>query len=185
MTRPTLATDRLRLEPLAEEHAELLVELDSDPEVLRHIFGRALSREESLAALSLRMDPDSDEQGFGLWVGFEGCEAGPSFAGWWCLLLDADPTTAELGYRLPQSAWGRGLATEGSRAMLDHAFGGLGLASVWAQTRDTNLESRRVLAKCGLRHVGWLEPTVLRYELTREEWSSVGELTPAPGTRST
>ncbi|QZY29567.1 GNAT family N-acetyltransferase [Nocardioides coralli] len=46
--RPTLHTERLRLEPLTEDHLELLVELDSDPEVLRHIVGRALTRKEVL-----------------------------------------------------------------------------------------------------------------------------------------
>jgi RimJ/RimL family protein N-acetyltransferase len=165
--RPVLTTARLRLEPLRPEHAELLVELDSDPEVLRHIFGRALSREESLATLPLRLDPAADERGLGMWVGFEETASGPAFAGWWCLLLDPDPTTAELGYRLPRSAWGRGLATEGARAMLDHGFGALGLASVWAETRTTNVASQHVLAKCGLHFVSEVRRTVLRYEVGR------------------
>jgi RimJ/RimL family protein N-acetyltransferase len=170
--RPTLSTPRLRLEPLRPEHAELLVELDSDPEVLQHIFGRALSREESLAAFPLRMDPDSDERGLGLWVGFQdaGFEDRP-FVGWWCLLRDADPTTAEVGYRLPRSAWGRGLATEGARAMLDHGFETVGLDSVWAETRDTNLASQNVLTKSALRQVSRSADGVLRYVVTRIEWA--------------
>jgi RimJ/RimL family protein N-acetyltransferase len=170
MTRPVLTTARLRLEPLTEDHAELLVELDSDPEVLRHIIGRALTREESLAALPLRMDPDADELGLGVWVGFEDDGPESAFVGWWCLLLDADPTTAELGYRLPRSAWGRGLATEGAAAMLAHGFASLALDSVWAQTRDTNHASRRVLTKLGLRPAGRLQPGILRYVITREVW---------------
>ena len=167
MTRPVLSTERLRLEPLVEEHAELLVELDSDPAVLEHILGRALTREESLAALPLRMDPDADARGLGLWVGFQDAD----FVGWWCLLLDTDPTTAELGYRLPRSAWGRGLATEGARAMLDHGFETLGLGSVWAETRSTNLASRNVLTKNALRPVGTAPKGVLRYQVSRDEWA--------------
>jgi RimJ/RimL family protein N-acetyltransferase len=169
--RTVLTTARLRLEPLRPEHAELLVELDADPDVLEHILGRALTREESLAAFPLRLDDEADERGLGLWVGFEGDD----FVGWWCLLRDADPTTAELGYRLPQRAWGRGLATEGARAMLDHGFGTVGLDSVWAETRVSNVASQHVLAKCGLDLVGQVRPQVLRYECTR--WDR--------GTRST
>jgi RimJ/RimL family protein N-acetyltransferase len=160
--RPVLRTARLRLEPLRPEHAELLVELDADPDVLEHIIGRALTREESLAAFPLRMDPDGDERGLGLWVGF----ADHDFVGWWCLLRDADPATAELGYRLPRRAWGRGLATEGARAMLGHGFETVGLDSVWAETRTTNLASRNVLTKCGLGLVGEVRPMVLRFERT-------------------
>jgi hypothetical protein len=43
MTQPTLSTARLRLLPLADEHLNFEVELDSDPEVMRYIDGRARS----------------------------------------------------------------------------------------------------------------------------------------------
>jgi RimJ/RimL family protein N-acetyltransferase len=36
MSRPVLMTPRLELVPLADEHLELEVELDSDPEVMRY-----------------------------------------------------------------------------------------------------------------------------------------------------
>jgi len=41
MPQPILRTDRLLLVPLADRHFELEVMLDSDPEVLRYITGRA------------------------------------------------------------------------------------------------------------------------------------------------
>ncbi|HYH35245.1 MAG TPA: GNAT family N-acetyltransferase, partial [Nocardioides sp.] len=70
--RPTLLTDRLRLDPLTPEHTDLLVELDSDPEVLRLIFGRALSRDEVvLEHLPRRLRPEGPARGIGYWAGFE------------------------------------------------------------------------------------------------------------------
>ena len=45
--RPTLHTRRMRLDPMNEEHLPLLVELDSDPEVLRYILGRARTAAEA------------------------------------------------------------------------------------------------------------------------------------------
>jgi RimJ/RimL family protein N-acetyltransferase len=176
--RPVLTTERLRLAPLTEAHLDHLVELDSDPEVLRFIWGRALSRAESLHHGAKRFDPEAEARGIGAWAGFEG----GSFVGWWTLQRDPDDdATAELGYRLRRAAWGRGLATEGSRALLDHAFHTLALPRVWAGTMAVNTGSRGVMEKLGLH----LERTVVQewdeplpgaeqgevyYEITREEW---------------
>ena len=163
---------------MTEAHLDLLVELDSDPEVLRHIWGRALSREESLRHGAKRIDPEAEARGIGAWAGYEGA----TFVGWWTLQRDPrDATTAELGYRLRREAWGRGLATEGSRALLDHAFRTLTLPRVWAGTMAVNTGSRGVMEKLGLH----LERTVVEqwdsplpgaelgevyYEITREDW---------------
>ena len=176
--RPRLTTERLRLEPLTTEHTDLLAGLDSDPEVLRFIFGRALSREESRRWAEVRLDRAAGVRGLGTWAGFEQ----QAFAGWWTLQLDdRDHDTAELGYRLRQDVWGRGLATEGSRALLDHAFGAVGLPRVWAQTMAVNAGSRRVMERLGMQHVrtevhawddplpGWEQGEVV-YEITADEW---------------
>ena len=185
MTRPVLTTERLRLEPVdGERLRDGLLTLDSDPEVLRFIFGRALSRQEVLRDwLSKRTSPDADARGLGYWVGLDG----DRFLGWWCLGFDPSrPDTAELGYRLRRDCWGRGLATEGSRALLDHAFATVGLPRVWAETMAVNTGSRGVLAKLGLRHVrtevrDWPYPLPgaelgeVIYEITRAEWSATAD----------
>lgn len=59
----------------------------------------------------------------------------------------------ELGYRLYPAFWGRGLATEGARALIASAFGRLHLDRVVATTMAGNTGSWRVLEKCGLRRV--------------------------------
>ena len=41
MSQPVLRTPRLLLVPLADRHLDLEVELDSDPEVMRYLDGRA------------------------------------------------------------------------------------------------------------------------------------------------
>jgi len=60
----------------------------------------------------------------------------------------------ELGYRLYPAFWGRGLATEGARALIGLAFEQLHLDRVVATTMAMNSGSWRVLEKCGLRRVG-------------------------------
>jgi RimJ/RimL family protein N-acetyltransferase len=181
LSRPVLTTERLRLEPLTVDHTELLVELDSDPEVLRFIFGRALAREEVVETfMPRRIRPEADARGLGYWVGYREDE----WLGWWCVsLVDADPAAAELGYRLRRTAWGRGYASEGARALLEHAFETVGLDRVWATTMAVNTGSRRVLEAVGLTvdHIemrtwedpipGW-EQGEVHYELSRADWES-------------
>jgi RimJ/RimL family protein N-acetyltransferase len=151
LSLPTLTTDRLRLEPVSDHHFDLLVGLNSDPEVMRFILGRAATPEETCGEWDRRRTTWSDEErGLGYWVGFVNDE----FVGWWSAsAFAADPTRSGTGYRLPRPAWGRGLATEGARAMIDHAFTVAGVNLVVASTMAVNLPSRRVLTKAGMTHV--------------------------------
>lgn len=95
----------------------------------------------------------------------------------------------ELGYRLYPAFWGRGLATEGARALIESAFERLHLDQVVATTMADNTGSWRVLEKCGMHRVRtfWYpdadlmpgaEHGDLVYELTRSDWSRQGEHKP-------
>ena len=186
MLRPTLRTDRLRLTPLTEQDLPHLVTMNGDPEVTRFVTGRPLTPAEVAVEL-----PDllSDERGLGFWCGY--ADDG-SFAGVWCLTVDRDvPDSAELGWRLPQHAWGRGLATEGARALVEHGFVTVGLERQWAETMTVNAPSRRVMEKLGMRHVrtevrewdepidGWEQGEVV-YELARSAWLTSSRRGPWP-----
>ncbi|WP_205471961.1 GNAT family N-acetyltransferase [Nocardioides sp. SYSU D00038] len=177
MTRPVLRTERLELRPMTLEHLPHLVELDSDPEVLRHVLGRARTAEEVHEFWGPRCaDTAADAQGLGFWAGHVDGE----FVGWW----DLEPSgegRAEAGWRLRRDRWRQGLASEGAVALLDHAFGAAGLHTVWAETLTTNLGSRGVMARLGMRHVRTAHPDWTRslpdaaegavvHEITVEEW---------------
>jgi RimJ/RimL family protein N-acetyltransferase len=88
----------------------------------------------------------------------------------------------ELGYRLYPALWGRGLATEGARALIRSAFERLHVDRVVATTMADNTGSWRVLEKCGLRRVRtfYYEDADLMpgaehgdyvYELTHSDWT--------------
>lgn len=184
MTRPPLRTERLRLEPLTRDHLDHLLALDADAEVMRFITGRALTSGESVADyLPRRLRSDADARGLGYWVGFD--RVSGDFTGWWCLAVDDDDgTAAELGYRLTRDSWGRGLATEGARALLAHGFETVGLERIWAQTMSVNAGSRSVMAKLGMplvrSYVGtWDEPLPgadegeVVHALTAAQWRAV------------
>jgi RimJ/RimL family protein N-acetyltransferase len=94
---------------------------------------------------------------------------------------DRDPDEFELGYRLRKEAWGRGYATEGTRALIRKGFTELSVRRVLAQTMAVNLPSRRVMEKSGLTlirtfHLEWEDPLPgtelgeVVYALERADW---------------
>lgn len=111
-------------------------------------------------------------------------EAGSGvFLGWFEFrpLDENSAAVVELGYRLNKAAWGRGYATEGSRALVDKGFTDLGVDRITANTMTVNSGSRRVMEKAGLSFIrnftsDWPEAIPgsehgeVEYELTRTEW---------------
>ncbi len=59
-----------------------------------------------------------------------------------------------LGYALAPEVWGKGLATESVRAMIDAAFSLSEVSVIEASVQVGNPASRRVLEKVGFVHVG-------------------------------
>ncbi|WP_338771565.1 GNAT family N-acetyltransferase [Massilia sp. METH4] len=56
----------------------------------------------------------------------------------------------EVGWRLASRHWGKGLATEGARAVLRFGFGELRLSEIVSFTVADNLRSRRVMERLGM-----------------------------------
>ena len=176
---------------MTPEHLPLLVALDSDAEVLRHILGRARTAREATDFWGPKCaDTVANAQGLGWWVGFLSTDAadGSDFVGWWDLSpgsIDAPATAAkgraEAGWRLTRRHWRKGLASEGAAALLAHGFGSVGLEVVWAETMAVNVGSRGVMRRLGMTHVrtehrdfdhplpGSDQGEVV-YEITRGQW---------------
>lgn len=58
--------------------------------------------------------------------------------------------TVEIGWRLQQSSWNKGYATEGAKACLQYGFEQLGLDTIYAATPVINKKSQRVMEKIGM-----------------------------------
>ena len=160
---PTLETPRLRLCPLASSDEADLVALDSDPEVMRYVGSPAgvKSSAETLARARLRIreTQSGDDEPLGFWR-IEG-RSDRAFHGIGALIRmpdgqmpDGDDVDVEVAYRLPRSAWGRGIATEAAGALVAHALGPLALPRVVAVTYPANQASQRVLDKLGFEPRG-------------------------------
>jgi RimJ/RimL family protein N-acetyltransferase len=138
-----LVTERLTLIPTTAEHNDFLLELDSDPEVMKYLTnGKPSTHDDVIAAI---------EGSLGYrWTAFTTTDN--AFIGWFGI-PSKTPGEFELGYRLRRSAWGHGYATEGSLRLIDYAFRELSGVRVWAQTMAVNRKSRSVMERCGLHYV--------------------------------
>jgi RimJ/RimL family protein N-acetyltransferase len=92
----------------------------------------------------------------------------------------ADQTSdVEIGYIVAPSHWGRGIATEAVKALIDTVFRVAAAERIVANSRVINPASRRVLEKCGLNYIdtgldmlaarGGLHPCD-RFDLDRKTW---------------
>lgn len=168
-----LDTPRLHLRPVETSDLDALLALDADPEVMRYI-GPTPSRATYVDELLPRMMRWNGQP-----LGFFAAVHDGRFVGWFHLRPSvADESILELGYRLERAVWGRGLATEGSLALLRHGFGPLGMPAIDACADPRNAASIRVMVKCGMEPAGrFVHPRapieVVRYLVTRERFASL------------
>ena len=180
--RGNVTTTRLLLRGWELADEQQLLELSSDPDVMRY-FPRPMTRAEvrafidrqralhaagrpALLAVETRLD--------GRFIGFVGL-AEPRFEA-------AFTPCVEIGWRLKRAAWGHGYATEAAGAVLTHAFTTLGLAEVVSFTAVANEPSQAVMRRLGMRtdraedfdHPSVEEGSPLRrhvlYRLRAEQW---------------
>jgi len=185
-----LETERLVLRQFTMSDLDNLADLEADPDVMRFITGGlATSRGEI---------KDNLLPGFMAWYrrpGGYGCWAADqkstgAFLGWFRFHPRRRGPSGEivLGYRLRHAAWGRGYATEGSRALMRKGFTELGARRVVAETMAVNLASRRVLEKAGLNvvrifHQPWpyqvdgRELGDVEYAVSKDEWEQQNGIT--------
>lgn len=146
-----LAGDRLLLRRWRDEDREVFAALNADPRVMA-FFPCCLDRTGSDAMVD-RIEAHFSEHGFGLWA--VEVRDGASFIGFTGLAIPrfAAPfmPCVEIGWRLAFEHWGCGYATEAARLALEYGFGPAGLPEIVSFTAATNLRSRAVMERLGMR----------------------------------
>jgi RimJ/RimL family protein N-acetyltransferase len=142
-----METNRTRLRRLAADDLDRLVQLESDPEVMKWTrLGAALPREETERRLRSALQAQPEREPLGIW--FSELKATGELVGWF-MLLAGRFDAPELGFMLPRARWGLGFATEVGGRLASFALDELGLPAVVATTGRENVASIRVLTKLG------------------------------------
>lgn len=186
LEQPAIRTDRLVLRPFAPADAVAVQQLAGAVEIadttlsIPHPYGDGVAEtwisthgpafQRNEAAVFAVTDPA------GMLVGGIG------------LLLDPANRRAELGYWIGVPYWGRGYATEATKAITAYGFRTLGLNRIHARHFTRNPQSGRVLEKAGMRYEGCRRQDVLKngrledlacYAILREDFEAA-----APGARA-
>lgn len=165
-----LETERLLLREFNEDDAEDMVELNSDPDVVRYTGDGPF--ENIHEALELIRSYDQYEKyrmgRLNMYL-----KSTDEYIGWCGLKYHAEDGLVDLGYRLHKRFWGQGYATEASIACLNYGFNTLHLDKIIARAMIENHASIAVMKKLGMNFSHNTpcdeEPGVV-YVITKEEW---------------
>lgn len=167
---PTLETERLVIRPLEERDATGIFLFCSNPNVTKFTLwdthrtiedslffvrqyapSRYLDRVPEPMGLVLKNDPDQ------MVMGTIGC--------FWSSQSDG---VMEMGYNVAELCWGRGLAVEAARRMIEHVFQEYPVFRLQIRTFKENTGSARVAQKLGFHLDGTLRSAVIRYGQRRD-----------------
>jgi RimJ/RimL family protein N-acetyltransferase len=169
MSLPTLATERLILRPFVLEDAAEVTRLVSDRRIADTTLNIPHPYEQSIAEGWIGTHAEVAERGEGITLAVTERESG-GIVGAVGLSITRAHRRGELGYWVAVAQWGRGYATEASRAMLDYAFGPLDLSRVEAHCLTRNDGSWRVMEKLGMQREGRLRAHVVKWEVAEDIW---------------
>lgn len=156
---PVLVTERLVLREIARSDVPAIFALESDPVVMRY-WSRLPMKEIAEAQ-------EQVERSMGYFGSRDGLK--------WCLTRPGEDRLlghasifsfseqsgrADIGYGLAREHWGQGLMHEALTAIVDYAFGPLGLRRLEADVAPGNAASLRSLERLGFTREG----------LLRERW---------------
>jgi RimJ/RimL family protein N-acetyltransferase len=144
-------TPRLILRRFTEADAGLLIQLNSDPEVLKYLPEPVLENEEQALEVIRNIILPQYERNLGRWAVL--LKPTNQFTGWCGLKYLADSGEIDLGYRFMKQCWGQGLATEAARHTLDYGFTVLNIPLVTGRAHTGNTSSINVLQKIGMTFI--------------------------------
>ena len=180
-----LMTNRTNLTPLDLADVDVALEMFTDPEVTK-FAGSVMSEDKIRREMSTWIKRGGNGC-IGIWC-ISDRDTGEKYGS--CALLplpiDDDDTDwglvipdimpdgdVEVGYFLKQSSWGKGIATEVCRRLLEFVFKNTSLETVVATIDDENHKSENVLLKAGFIYIGRMraygEDSPI-YRIDREQW---------------
>lgn len=163
-----IVTDRLRLRPLTTADVDELLSYRGRADVCRYLPFEPMTPEVLLGRLRTDLSRTAIAlEGQSLTLGVELAETGRLIGDVVLFFRSREHAGGELGYAFHPDVAGQGYATEAAGAMLDLAFGELGLHRVIARLDARNEPSAKLAARLGMRR----EAHFVSNEMFKGEWS--------------
>jgi [ribosomal protein S5]-alanine N-acetyltransferase len=145
-----LKTERLTLRPFQQDDVEDALAYRDDLEFARYLphIPQPFTRSDAERFVTTNMT-DSWETSPTFAVVLDGLDG--RVIGTVNFEIDAAARTAMIGYAIGRAWWGRGIATEATRAAIDWAIPQHNLVRIWASTEVAHIRSQRVLEKLGMQ----------------------------------
>jgi RimJ/RimL family protein N-acetyltransferase len=160
-------TERLLLRPYAFADFDACLDLWGREDVTRYVPWPPRDATATRRALGRHQQMLLEKDGDGMTLAAFDKETGRLAGDFVLFLRSTEHRCGEIGYLLHPDFQGRGLATEGSRHLLEIAFGPMDLRRVVARLDARNTASAAVLRRLGMRH----EAHFVENELFKGEWS--------------
>lgn len=139
-----IKTERLLLRPLVKSDAEDVFEWVGDPIVNRYMPYSLYQDVSQVERWIESLEDDKNEFAFCLQDTGKVIGAGS-------VSYNPERNAYELGYNLNRAYWGKGYATEASKAMIQWAYTNLNVRNFFARHANANKASGKVILKCGFQ----------------------------------
>lgn len=174
-----IETARLILRRPAEEDLAPFMAYLNDPLVARYQSWESYTEEQARAVIERQKGVEPGTPGQWFTFAAELKETGVMIGHVALSVKADDPRQAEIGFTFARGQQGQGLAREAAEAVLDYAFGVLGLHRVSAVADCENARSVALLERLGMRREGHFVENVwfkgawgseYLYAVLRREW---------------
>ena len=177
-----IETERLLLREVEYTDDLDLFEMDSDPEVHLYIENKPVKSIDEIHKYITLLKKQYKENGIARWAVID--KLTNECVGWSGLKYFNQPLNNnhnfyELGYRFKKKHWGKGFATESSKAILDYGFKKLNMDTIYAITDSENKNSKKVLTKLGFDFIKTFDygGTLTNwFELKKTTWEDKKEI---------
>lgn len=165
--RPTLYTERLILRPHTIWDADELQKIINDKDIASTTLNvpHPYTLEDALDFLSKR-EESYEETGS---PQFAITKKDETIIGGIGLSLRREYESAELGYWIGKTYWGKGYCTEAAFTVLKYGFAIMGLNRIYATHFTRNPASGRVMQKIGMKHEGHLRQSIKKWDKFEDE----------------
>lgn len=151
---PMLKATRVRLRWLEPQDVPALFAVFSDPVAMRYWSWTPMTSPKEAEALLAEIEASFAAKTLFQW-GIARHDDDVVIGTCTLAQISATHKRADLGFALARAQWGRGLASEATRRLLDFTFGELGLHRVEADADPRNLRSIALLERLGFVREGY------------------------------